>query len=89
MDGGDLRSEGYRIETRELAGECRDTMPQIIEVTVAEGRRAAYVPLGRDGKRRCSCVFRPRIATMDRGPLLIFWSARCGPCSSPAIVGAA
>jgi hypothetical protein len=25
-------------------------MPQVIEVTDAEGRKAAYVPLSRDGK---------------------------------------
>lgn len=33
MDGSDIRFEGYRVETREHAGEYPDTMPQIIEVT--------------------------------------------------------
>ncbi|WP_340672341.1 hypothetical protein [Bradyrhizobium ottawaense] len=50
MDGSDMRFEGYRVETGEHAGEYPDTMPQIIEVTDAEGRKAAYVPLSRDGK---------------------------------------
>ncbi|GGI30824.1 hypothetical protein [Bradyrhizobium guangdongense] len=50
MDGSDMCFEGYRIVTREHAGEHPDTMPQVIEVTDAEGRRAAYVPLSRDGK---------------------------------------
>ncbi|MET4476687.1 hypothetical protein [Bradyrhizobium sp. F1.13.3] len=50
MDGGDMRFEGYRIETREHAGEYPDTMPQVIEVTDADGRKAAYVPLSRNGK---------------------------------------
>lgn len=50
MDGSDMRFEGYRVETREHAGEYPDTMPQVIEVTDAEGRKAAYVPLSRDGK---------------------------------------
>ncbi|MET4788404.1 hypothetical protein ABIF64_000582 [Bradyrhizobium japonicum] len=50
MDGSDMRMEGYRVETREHAGEYPDTMPQVIEVTDAEGRKAAYVPLSRDGK---------------------------------------
>jgi hypothetical protein len=50
MDGSDMRFEGYRIETREHAGEYPDTMPQVIEVTDAEGRKAAYVPLSRGGK---------------------------------------
>src|SRR3954467_11807911 len=30
MDGSDLRLEGYRIATREHAGEHPDTMPQVI-----------------------------------------------------------
>lgn len=38
MDGGDMRFEGYRIGTKEHAGEYPDTMPQVIEVTAAEGR---------------------------------------------------
>ncbi|MCK1480590.1 hypothetical protein IVB27_39145 [Bradyrhizobium sp. 197] len=50
MEGSDLRLEGYRIETREHAGEHPDTMPQVIEVTDPEGRKAAYVPLSRDGR---------------------------------------
>lgn len=50
MDGSDMRFEGYRVETREHAGEYPDTMPQVIEVTDAEGRKTAYVPLSRDGK---------------------------------------
>jgi hypothetical protein len=50
MDGRDMRFEGYRVETKEHAGEYPDTMPQVIEVTDAEGRKAAYVPLSRDGK---------------------------------------
>ncbi|MHC2621516.1 hypothetical protein ACVIW2_003548 [Bradyrhizobium huanghuaihaiense] len=50
MDGSDMRFEGYRVETKEHAGEFPDTMPQVIEVTDAEGRKAAYVPLSRDGK---------------------------------------
>lgn len=50
MDGSDMRFEGYRIETREHAGEHPDTMPQVIEVTDPAGRKAAYVPLSRDGK---------------------------------------
>lgn len=50
MDGSDMRFEGYHVETREHAGEYPDTMPQVIEVTDAEGRKAAYVPLSRDGK---------------------------------------
>ncbi|WP_271554540.1 hypothetical protein [Bradyrhizobium sp. CCBAU 45394] len=41
MDGSDMRFEGYRVETREHAGEYPDTMPQFIEVTDAEVRRAA------------------------------------------------
>ncbi|MDE5445614.1 MULTISPECIES: hypothetical protein [Bradyrhizobium] len=45
-----MRFEGYRVETREHAGECPDTMPRLIEVTDADGRKAAYVPLSRDGK---------------------------------------
>ncbi|MHC2276476.1 hypothetical protein ACVME8_003087 [Bradyrhizobium diazoefficiens] len=49
-DGSDMRFEGYRIETREHGGEYPDTMPQVIEVTASEGRKAAYVPLSRDGK---------------------------------------
>jgi hypothetical protein len=57
MDGGDMRFEGYHVETREHAGEYPDTMPQVIEVTDAEGRTAAYVPLSRDGKVvDCSAV---------------------------------
>jgi hypothetical protein len=50
MDGRDMRFEGYHVETKEHAGEYPDTMPQVIEVTDAEGRKAAYVPLSRDGK---------------------------------------
>jgi hypothetical protein len=50
MDGRDMRFEGYKLETKEHAGEYPDTMPQVIEVTDAEGRKAAYVPLSRDGK---------------------------------------
>lgn len=50
MDGSDMRFEGYHVETREHAGEYPDTMPQVIEVTDSEGRKAAYVPLSRDGK---------------------------------------
>ncbi|MDA9396262.1 hypothetical protein WN73_37745 [Bradyrhizobium sp. CCBAU 45394] len=50
MDGSDMRLEGYRVETREHAGEYPDTMPRVIEVSDAEGRKAAYVPLSRDGK---------------------------------------
>lgn len=45
MDGCDMRFEGYHIH-----GEYPDTMPQVIEVTDGEGRKAAYVPLSRDGK---------------------------------------
>jgi hypothetical protein len=53
MDGRGLRAEGYAIETREHAGEYPDTMPQLIEVTDAEGRKAAYVPLtGWHGRRQ-------------------------------------
>ncbi len=50
LDGSDMRFEGYRVATREHAGEYPDTMPQVIEVTDAERRKAAYVPLSRDGK---------------------------------------
>lgn len=50
MDGRDMRFEGYQVETKEHAGDYPDTMPQVIEVTDAEGRKAAYVPLSRDGK---------------------------------------
>lgn len=50
MDGSGLRFDCYRIETREHAGEYPDTMPQLIEVIDAEGRRASYVPLRKDGK---------------------------------------
>jgi hypothetical protein len=50
MDGKDMRFEGYQVETREHAGEYPDTMPQLIEVTDADGRKATYVPLSRDGK---------------------------------------
>lgn len=50
MDGRDMRFEGYQVETKEHAGEYPDTMPQVIEVTDAEGRKAAYVPLSRNGK---------------------------------------
>jgi hypothetical protein len=50
MDGRDMRFEGYTIETQEHAGEYPDTMPQLIEVTDAEGNKAAYVPLSKDGK---------------------------------------
>lgn len=37
MDGSDMRFEGYHVQTREHAGEYPDTMPQVIEVTDAEG----------------------------------------------------
>jgi len=50
MDGSGLRFDCYRIQTREHAGEYPDTMPQLIEVIDAEGRRAAYVPLSKNGK---------------------------------------
>ncbi|MBW7968133.1 hypothetical protein HYH08_01735 [Bradyrhizobium sp. BR 10289] len=50
MNGRDLRFVGYRVQTGEHAGEYPDTMPQLIEVTDAEGRKAAYVPLSRNGK---------------------------------------
>jgi hypothetical protein len=50
MDGRDMRFHGYTIETQEHAGEYPDTMPQLIEVTDAEGNKAAYVPLSKDGK---------------------------------------
>lgn len=50
MDGRDMRFEGYNVETKEHAGEHPDTMPQVIEVTDGDGRKAAYVPLSRDGK---------------------------------------
>lgn len=49
LDGRDMRFEGYRIKTLEQGGEYPDTMPQAIEVTDAEGRKALYVPLSRDG----------------------------------------
>lgn len=48
MDGSDMSMEGYRVETREHAGEYPDTMPRVIHH--AEGRKAAYVPLSRAGK---------------------------------------
>ena len=38
MDGSDMRFGGYCVETKEHAGEYPDTMPQVIEVTDAEGR---------------------------------------------------
>jgi hypothetical protein len=50
LDGRDMRFHGYKIETLEQGGEYPDTMPQAIEVTDAEGRKALYVPLSRDGK---------------------------------------
>lgn len=50
MDGSEMRFEGYDVETREHAGEYPDTMPQVIEVTDGEVRKAAYVPLSHDGK---------------------------------------
>jgi hypothetical protein len=50
LDGHDMRFHGYKIETLEQGGEFPDTMPQAIEVTDAEGRKALYVPLSRDGK---------------------------------------
>jgi len=50
MDGRDMRFHGYRIETLEQGGEYPDTMPQAIEVTDAEGRKALYVPLSKDGR---------------------------------------
>jgi hypothetical protein len=50
MDGRDMRFEGYTIETQEHAGEYPDTMPQLIEVRDAEGNKASYVPLSKDGK---------------------------------------
>jgi hypothetical protein len=49
LDGRDMRLEGFRIKTLEQGGEYPDTMPQAIEVTDAEGRKALYVPLSRDG----------------------------------------
>jgi hypothetical protein len=50
LDGRDMRFEGYRVKTLEQGGEYPDTMPQAIEVTDAEGRKALYVPLSKDGK---------------------------------------
>jgi hypothetical protein len=50
LDGRDMRFHGYRIETLEQGGEYPDTMPQAIEVTDSEGRRALYVPLSKDRK---------------------------------------
>ena len=49
LDGRDMRFKGFRIRTLEQGGEYPDTMPQVIEVTDAEGRKALYVPLSRDG----------------------------------------
>jgi len=49
LDGRDMRFYGYKIDTLEQGGEYLDTMPQAIEVTDAEGRKALYVPLSRDG----------------------------------------
>jgi hypothetical protein len=42
--------EGYKVKTLEHGGEYPDTMPQAIEVSDSEGRKALYVPLLRDGK---------------------------------------
>lgn len=39
MDGRDMRFASYRVETREH--EYPGTMPQVIEVTDVEGRKAA------------------------------------------------
>lgn len=50
LDGRDMRFEGYSVKTLEQGGEYPDTMPQAIEVTDAEGRKALYVPLSNDGK---------------------------------------
>jgi hypothetical protein len=50
MDGSGLTFDCYRIETGEHGGEFPDTMPQLIEVIDAEGRRACYVPLSKNGK---------------------------------------
>jgi hypothetical protein len=48
LDGRDMRFHGYKIETLEQGGEYADTMPQAIEVTDSEGRKALYVPLSKD-----------------------------------------
>lgn len=66
MDGSDMRFEGYRVETKEHAGEYPDTMPQVIEVTDAEGRKAAYVPLSRDGKVVDSSAVVERLKDRER-----------------------
>ncbi|WP_407154907.1 hypothetical protein [Bradyrhizobium sp. STM 3557] len=50
LDGRDMRFEGYRVKILEQGGEYPDTMPQAIEVTDAEGHKALYVPLSKDGK---------------------------------------
>ena len=50
LDGRDMRFEGLRVKTLEHGGEYPDTMPNAIELTDAEGRKALYVPLSRDGK---------------------------------------
>lgn len=66
MDGSDMRFEGYRVKTKEHAGEYPDTMPQVIEVTDAEGRKAAYVPLSRDGKVVDSSAVVERLKDRER-----------------------
>ena len=50
LDGRDMRFVGYKVITLEQGGAYADTMPQVIEVTDADGRKAVYVPLSRDGK---------------------------------------
>ncbi|MGY3454063.1 hypothetical protein [Bradyrhizobium sp. USDA 4353] len=50
LDGRDMRFLGYHIATLEQGGEYPDTMPQAIEAIDAEGRKALYVPLSKDGK---------------------------------------
>jgi hypothetical protein len=67
MDGRDMRFESYRIEIREHAGEYPDTMPQVIEVTDAEGRKAAYVPLSRDGQVVDSSAVVQKLKDCEKG----------------------
>jgi hypothetical protein len=50
LDGRDMLFHGYQIETLEQGGEYPDTMPQAIEVTDTEGRKALYIPLSEDRK---------------------------------------
>ncbi|MFK4537286.1 hypothetical protein ABIF96_003077 [Bradyrhizobium ottawaense] len=54
------------METKEHAGEYPDRMPQVIEVTDAEGRKAAYVPLSRDGKVVDSSAVVERLKDRER-----------------------